>query len=341
MTSRERLLLALHGGLPDRVPVAPFGWGRIDPDSALGAEMLSRLDLLLPVGVGSGAFFGQRPPITSEELSDGRLSRLTTPHRELRQVWRRTSVTSATTEFYCRTAADLAAVADIPVVPATPDVAHYRHWCARVGDEALVLAGISTGLCIAAELLSPADLCLVWMDEPAALLDFVNLAHERMLRWTEQLCEAGVRAFRLIGGEYASTQLGPAGFSALCVPQDRELCDLIRGYGGTAYYHNHGPVRRYLELFREVGMTAIDPMEAPPFGDCDLAESKRVLGEIGLVGNLDDMELLDKLPLPTLRELAAERLEQAGRAGFVLGGTASGTYGERAVQAFFALLDVV
>ena len=35
MTSKERLLRAFAGGEPDRVPVSPFGLGRIAPDLSL------------------------------------------------------------------------------------------------------------------------------------------------------------------------------------------------------------------------------------------------------------------------------------------------------------------
>jgi len=58
------------------------------------------------------------------------------------------------------------------------------------------------------------------------------------------------------------------------------------------------------------------------------------------VGNLDDMEVLDKLDKAAVCNLARERLAAAGKRGFVLGGTASGTYGECAARNFIAMIAV-
>ena len=80
---------------------------------------------------------------------------------------------------------------------------------------------------------------------------------------------------------------------------------------------------------------------SPPWGDCDLVEAKRVLqGRVCIVGNLDDMEVIDKLDEATVRAIARERLQQAGPDDFVLGGTSSGTYTERAARNFMAMVEV-
>ncbi len=60
-----------------------------------------------------------------------------------------------------------------------------------------------------------------------------------------------------------------------------------------------------------------------------------------MVGNLDDMEVLNKLPTEEVLRLGRLLIEQAGPDGFVLSGTASGTYGERAARNFLALADMV
>ncbi len=340
MTSRERLLTALRGGTPDRVPVSPFGWGHVNPDSPVGQEMLARLDMIVCVGGGGSPFFGRAVEASSTTAGDTTTTTYRTPLGDLHRVQRRTSVTSATVEFPCRSAADLAKVRALPFEPATINVEPYHAWVERAGEEGLVMVGLADAICWAAELFSPEDLCYCWADAPDELVALTNLGQQRLLEFVERLCQAGVTAFRIVGGEYATTQLGPQGFAALCLEQDRELCDLIHRYGGIAYYHNHGPVKRFLESLRAVGMDAIDPFEAPPFGDCDLREARRVLGDIAIVGNLDDMEQYEQLPHDELRRLAAERLEAAGTTAFVLGGTASGTYTERGARGFMAVVEV-
>lgn len=340
MTSRERLDCALRGGLPDRVPVSPFGWGHIDPDSPLGAEMLRRLDMIVPVGGGGSPFFGAGAAIESRREGVDTITVYHTPYGELTQVHRRTAITAATVAFACHDTEDLAKILAMPYTFAPPDASAYHAWCQRAGEEALVMVGLADAICTPATLLSPEDLCYCWADDPEALVALTNIAHTRAMRHLEALCEQGVKAFRIIGGEYATTQLGPAGFEALCLRQDRELCDLMRSYGAISYYHNHGAVMRYLSLFRAVGMDAIDPFEGPPYGDADLAECRRALGDIAIVGNLDDMEQFEKLSHERLRELALERLQATGARARVLGGTASGTYTEVGARGFMALVEV-
>jgi hypothetical protein len=52
------------------------------------------------------------------------------------------------------------------------------------------------------------------------------------------------------------------------------------------------------------------------------------------------MEVMDKLPFHEIAPMAIERLEAAGDRGFILGGTASGTYTEKAARNFIALVEV-
>jgi hypothetical protein len=98
---------------------------------------------------------------------------------------------------------------------------------------------------------------------------------------------------------------------------------------------------RYLADLAGLGMDAMDPFEAPPWGDCDLVRAKQALrGRVCIVGNLDDMEVLERCDAETVRRIARERIRQAGSDGFVLGGTASGTFTERGARGFLALVEV-
>ena len=78
----------------------------------------------------------------------------------------------------------------------------------------------------------------------------------------------------------------------------------------------------------------------PEFGavESNLRRARELLGEeVCIVGNLDDMEVLDKRPFEDIWA-AAERLMQAlGKRGRVLSGTASGIYGVQAAENFLML----
>ncbi|MEK7767774.1 MAG: uroporphyrinogen decarboxylase family protein, partial [bacterium] len=238
-----------------------------------------------------------------------------------------------------RTRADAERFLRAPYEPPVPDLAAWRRARDRLGDEGLVLVGLENPLCLPAAWFSPEEFCLAWAEAPDLVEALVRAAAERLAPYVDALCRAGVEGFRIVGGEYASVQLGPAAFRRLAIPYDRALVELMHRHGALAYYHNHGKVKGILPDLASIGMDALDPLEAPPWGDvADLgAARKAVDGRVCLVGNLDDMEVLERGNPEEAVRLGRERLRAAGRTGFILGGTASGTYGESAARAFMAL----
>ena len=341
MTSRERLLCAFELGTPDRVPVAPFGFGHVDPESELGHELVQRTDFIQCLG-GPGGFFGTAVK-TRTETDGARTTHIyETPKGELRSVWQRTSIQYAQVEYPCKDAGDVEKLLSVPYEPQRSiDPTDFDGWKDRLGDEGIVLFGFGDAICVPATFFSPIDFSLLWADTPDAFLELIRVANERLCEQAELCCQAGIDAFRFLGGEYASTQLGPAAYERTVTLPDRRITDIMHSHGAVVYYHNHGPVMRYLELLAGVGMDACDCFEAAPWGDCDLRTAKaRVGDQICFVGNLDDMEVIDKLPREQVKAIARERLAAAGKSGFVMGGTASGTYGERGARNFIAMVEV-
>lgn len=342
MTSRERLRRAMSGGTPDRVPVGPFTMGRIAPDSDLGRELIARTDVMLDVWSGGDPFLGAGVGVRSEEQGDCTVVTIDTPRGPLTRRVRRTALASATIEFPFKAPEDVERFLSIPYRPPAMDLSGYRAWRERVGDDGLVLAGIGNGVCLPADWFSPEGFCTAWADARELLTRLTAVATERLLAWVDRLCAAGVDAFRIVGGEYVSVQLGPRAFAELVTPFDSELVRLIRGRGAIAYYHNHGRVTRYLPALAALGIDALDPLEAPPWGDVgDLRAAREAAGEaLCFVGNLDDMEIVDALPTDEVLRIARERLAAGGPRAFVLGGTASGTYGERGARNFIAMAEM-
>ena len=341
MTSKERILTAMRRETPDRAPVTPFGLGKLDPEASFTREFIRRTDPILYPGSEGNAFLGRGADAVTVRDGDFTHTTLRTPGGELTQTVRRTAITSATVKFFFETPDDVERFLSIPYVAPEANAGPFHALKARVGEEGLVMVGIADAICLPASWFSPEGFCLAWADAPDLLVRLTSVAADRMNGFVEQLCRAGVDAFRIVGGEYASVQLGPKGFDALVTPFDTELVGLMHRYGAIAYYHNHGPVMGFLERFAALGIDALDPLEAPPWGDCDLVEAKRRIGDrVCLVGNLDDMEILEKRSAEEVRRTARTRLAQAGPGGFLLGGTASGTYTEAGARNFMALVAV-
>ena len=83
---------------------------------------------------------------------------------------------------------------------------------------------------------------------------------------------------------------------------------------------------------RDIGMDALDPLEAPPWGDADLTcRSRAVRREASRLWAIWTIwRSWTSWTQTAVVRMALERLEPAGDRGFILGGTASGTYTQRA-----------
>jgi hypothetical protein len=342
VTSRERIECAFSCGTPDRVPVSPFTLGHLSLDDEFTWEFIRAVDPIMDVGVGGGdPFLGKN--IAVDATTDGNRTIYTYhfPGRDLCSVLQRTDITQATVEFMCKTADDVEVLLGAPYEPPEPDPTYFLEFREKVGDEGLVLGGSGTALCWAAGAFSPEDFCLLWADAPDAMIEMTRVANERLCEWYEKACRKGVDGFRLCGGEYASTQLGPAAFEALCQGPDRQVTKIMREHGAWVYYHNHGPIMRYLDMMADMGLHALDPLEAIPWGDCRMPEAREKLrGKVCIVGNLDDMEVVEKRGVDEVKAMGRRLIEEAGPDGFCLGGTASGTYTEKGARNFMALVEV-
>lgn len=341
MTSRERLLAAMRFEKADRVPVAPFGLGTLAPDSAMAAELIEKTDPLIYCGVPGNVMYGAG--CRFDERTDGNVTTtiIKTPLGDLTQRTQYTPITSARVEFALKTPEDAEKFFSIEYIAPEADASGFHQRKAEIGEQGMVLVSYVDAVVAPADLLSPEDFCLWWADYPDLMLKLTSLFASRVNDWTDRLCKAGVDAFRIVGGEYASVQLGPKGFDALVLEQDKELVDIMHRHGAIAYYHNHGPVMGFMTRFAQIGMDALDPLEAPPWGDADLGKAREACGSrVAFVGNLDDMEILEKLPFEQVESMARERLDSAGERGFILGGTASGSYTEKAARNFIRLADL-
>lgn len=342
MTSRERILCALELGTPDRVPVTPWGFGHVPEDSEIGQRLLHECDPFIGAHVAGGDWFLGTAVKTRTEERDGRTySVIEAPEGDLYSRRQQTDITSATMEFYCKASEDVHNLLSVPYEPPKVDATPFIERKDQIGEEGIVGVGMTNPGGIAARFLSPEDYSLMWLDDRETFMELVEVAAERCYHWVEECCLRGVDCFRIIGGEFASTQLGPEGFRETMLRFDRPLVEIMHEHGALAHYHNHGPMDRFLEMIADIGVDSLDPLEGPPWGDTTLAECKERIGDrVCLLGNLDDMEVIDKVDGDTIEKLAAECIEAAGPDGYLLGGTTSGTYTERTAENFLRMVEV-
>jgi len=335
------MLAAMRSGDVDHVPSGPFGMGRVSIHSDIGQELVRRTDIFLTAGAGGNWVLGKNADIDVRE--DGNITRhvIKTPKGNLVRVVRKSELASATVGYPLRDFDDVEKLLSVDYEPPEIDPAPYREVKERYDSESLVLTGIGNAVCVAADWFGPENFCLYWAMDRERVVELTRRMNERACAYVKACCEHGVTDFRIIGGEYVTAQIGPAGMPDLIRRPDKKLIDLIHSYGGIAFYHNHGKIMRFLEDYAYIGVDFLEPMEAPPWGDADLGKAKQIIGDrYCMVGNLDDMEVVDKLSTEEVQAVARERLEQAGPRGFILSGTASGTYTDRAARNFMAMAEV-
>jgi uroporphyrinogen-III decarboxylase len=343
MTSRERILAAIRREPVDRVPVSPFGFGHLNPREGVGREMLEATDPFIPVGAGGGQFMGTRygEHVSAEQDGSDTVTTIRTPKGDLKRVYRRTSLAGYTVKFPCATREDIEALLSIPFEAAHPNVGSFLDSKREYGEQGLVLAGIPDAICFLAEYMSPEDFCLLWALDPEFMEEATNTVQSRLITWVDEASAGGVDAYRIVGAEYITEQLGPKAFGRLGRDQDAELVDVIHKYDGIAYYHCHGKMDAYIEDIVATGIDALDPIEVEPYGDITIGVAKQRVGEdVCLVGGLDDMEVLETRDRATVLRMGEECLQAAGPTGYCLAGTASGTFTEPAARNFMALVEV-
>ena len=107
MTSRERILTAIRCEKPDRVPVSPFGLGKLDPNGSDAAELIAKTDPFITAGIGGNSFMGERFQTESRQEGNDTVTTIITPKGNLTQRYRRTDITGCTVEFPCKNADDV------------------------------------------------------------------------------------------------------------------------------------------------------------------------------------------------------------------------------------------
>jgi hypothetical protein len=110
-------------------------------------------------------------------------------------------------------------------------------------------------------------------------------------------------------------------FRQLALPAVKRAIELATSVGIPTHVHSCGPEKALVKIMaEETNLTVIDPLEAPPMGDCDLAEMKRLYGEkIILKGNLRTTGVMLRGSPDDVRAAARRCIDAAAEGGgFIL-----------------------
>lgn len=325
MTSRERLLTVLGGGIPDRVPVSFFvqeeylSWfypkrpqiRRLEE----AVDCARELDFDVMVRGRNFEFphfmkksFCNWELNTSKKVENDNLYvifEIKTPGGTLRQVevgpnLKRgaSGVHRSTVEYLIKSEEDFEIFSRY-VPPIDKDTADEMRQYAeysrkRIGD---------TGICVpwgwagvynqAANYRNVQELMMDPYLNPDFYEAYMKKITQMEVEYNSILAEFPIDAVGIQGNIANSGMVGKDFFKDHIYPYEKELVDAIQSKNRYTVYHNCGKAKILMECYAEMGLTAWETLSEAPQGDNDLALAKRTVGDrLVLIGNIDQIHFL-------------------------------------------------
>ena len=333
MNSKQRLLTALRGGQPDRVPISTYelvghnseSFENQDPSYKRLMDVIrAKTDCMCMWNPGSDWTFllsaneveiesnvrknnGSTTTRYTLRAPGGTLISETKVNDDVHTVWQ--------TQHWCKTPADIDIALSVPFKPLTFDFSDLARARAEVGDHGIIMASVGDPVLYAASLMEFGEFTVWAMEEPEHFERTLRRLHEQNMENLRRMLDAGVvDLYRICGPEYVTPPfLPPACFQKYVQPFVKDIVELLHSRGALARVHSHGRIERVLDMIAATGADALDPCEPPPDGDIELADLKARVGKkMCLVGNIELKELengtparIDKLVEECMRDAKA------------------------------------
>ncbi|UCH36687.1 MAG: hypothetical protein JSV65_03280 [Armatimonadota bacterium] len=349
MTSRERMIVAMTGGRPDRVPVAPDISNMI-PCRLTGKSFWdiylhgdpplwrAYVDAVRHFGIDGWFTYGT---VAFQRAGDRREWTTETISRSDERIVTRTACRTPDGDLTCETTYY---VADPPtqthkwIKDFPADMAKLRHFfpeitgCdpapleemrAHLGEDGAL--GVCVGVPGFQELFVWFErgleaVAYAWADHRDELREFVSWQERDVLRQVEMLLDARPD-FLLLGASGLWTLNTPQAFRELSLPTLQQATRMAREAGVPTMLHSCGKERKLVRICaEETALDCINPLEPPPMGDCDLAEIKRQFGgRLALMGNLHTTDVMLRGTPERVMDAGRQAIEAAGAGGgFIL-----------------------
>lgn len=334
MTSRERLLAVIRHQMPDRVPISTYemrgwninsceneycgsisryvhhnidfpymtGWQTREPSYAsLIENVKQKTDCMYMTDVRTeNTYIKNNTHIEQWNENNSTFTRITivTPKGDLTRLYRVDAGIKAAwqLEHPIKTDDDISKYFSIPDDLERVNVGHLKTENEYLGDKGILMIDINDPLGVIFDLFDFGDYTVKAYTEKETFTKLLDKVFEQQMFFLEDMLKKGAGPlFRIVGPEVATAPyLSPQYFHDYVCKYDRQMIRLIHDYGQYARIHCHGRIKDILPHIIEMEADAIDPVEAPPSGDIELSEVKRLYGDkLCIMGNiqLKDLEL--------------------------------------------------
>lgn len=331
MTPKERMLTALHRGVPDRVPATVHQWQTFHLNTYL--DGMSDLEAFRRFGLDASLTrFPLKPcndphwVIETREIEAPPGERrfqvtITTPEGVLENIVGQNAYTQWKVTHLVKRHEDLELIEKYMPVPKLDREALRRDY------EALGQDGIMRGFVFGDQggcwqhatcLVGTQELILEAADHPEWVHALLQVLWRKKACFIEESLDGA--AFDLIetgGGAASSTVISPWYFREFCLPYDRRMHDALHSLGFPVVYHTCGGMMPILELIVENGCNACETLTPPSMGgDARPHELKSRIGDkVALIGGLDQNSVLEVGTPEQIRQHVREMFEAYGAGG--------------------------
>jgi uroporphyrinogen-III decarboxylase len=354
-SSRERLLTAIQGSRPDRLPVTTHHVMQYFLDHYMGGATKDEFfdhfgfdPILWTVPHRGNPEAGEYPDpsqgevgflesrristadwcIEWEELPDPEYRtlryRFITPKGTLSMVLQSNVHTSWVSEYLIKDKRDIDLIGEYATAPKC-DVEAVNLAADRMADRGIVRGHIP---CFdvfgqpgtwqdAACIVGIEKLILAAYDDPEWVHELLAILQRRKKVFLRSMEGARYDILELGGGDGSSTVISPRLFEEFVAPYDSELIALAHEVGQRISYHTCGGMMPLLELIAGMGPDAMETFTPPAMGgDTDLREAKRRIGDrVCMIGGFDQFHFFTGCTPDQTRAEVRRCFKEAGTGG--------------------------
>jgi len=341
MTPKERMLIALNRGKPDRLPVTVHQWQRYHLETYLGG--MGELEAFAYFGMDAAIQYTQE--LGQLWLANPDFSRFSTStwRHEVRVLrsnpddWEyEHTITTPEGILTCKTAGNRKTVwvteylikhdEDIELIrkymPVHPlDVQAVNQLYNRIGEQG-ILRGFVWGEQAgcwqhAACLMDINELILRTFDKPDWVHELLRILLEKKLQFIESMKGAKFDLVETGGGAASSTVISPKIHEEFCLPYDRKLHDALHDLGFKVVYHTCGGTKGIEEFIVANGTDASETLAPVSIGgNQEPWEFKEKIGNrLALIGGMDQHNVLTVGTPEEIRSAVFTLFEKVGKDG--------------------------
>ena len=340
MTSRERMLTALHNGRPDRLPCQVHGWMPYYLNHYLGG--MDWYQAYEKFGMDYAIYVSPDYSYDEKDLANWLTVRhdlginedgyhqweetITTPKGTLHHAGAFTEITGWETELLIKSHDDFELWKQFSPVPIKADFTKIQQAHDKLGDKGIIRShpfspGQGSPWQSFCTMVDTQKAIFMAIDEPDFLHYALQAILEKTLRVTEMWKGIPADMVETGGGAGSNTVISPTMFKEFCLPYDKIQHAALHSAGVKIVYHLCGGLMKMMELVAENGADGLETMTPSSMGgDCNLKMASAQVGDrLFFIGGFDQNAGFEQGTPKRARQLVQECFEATkDHAGYIL-----------------------